>query len=434
MKKTLLSAVVTALLVTGCGGSSSGGSDDHGGGNNGGGGNTPVVLIGQFIDSAVQGLDFQTATEQGTTNTKGEFKYQKNEEVTFSIGDLTFPSAAASTILTPLELAGTQEVSDPEVINMVRLLMTLDTDGNPDNGITISPEAKATATPLDFDVPVEQFSESQDVLDFVSNAGQDVTVTELVPKAEAQSHFQQTLDDLDALDTYADYVGMFNLEADDPNPNPGYTSIMNIYPDGSYLMIEYYEDEDDSGLEYGDLGLENGSFNPDISVDTNSVEYGGLSSGDFNDVFMDGETLHMTKTEHACEDEPSECTYELTTPKVVIAGDSIVGSWETQDGNASYNFRDDGHYFLAQVKDPKATLGEGDIGIEVGTYSFDKSAQMLTLDIFPDSDSSGSTLLANNGEAYAIHSAILSEDSQILTLQVDYGDGKDTELKLNRRL
>lgn len=433
MKKTLLSAVITALLVTGCGGSSSGGSDDNGGGNNGGGGDNSVVLTGQFIDSTVQGLDFQTATEQGTTNAKGEFHYLKNEEVTFSIGDLTFPAATGLEILTPLELAGTKDTTDPEVINMVRLLMTLDIDSNPDNGITISPQAKQTAVPLDFNVSVDEFASSQDVLDFIANAGQQTQVTELVPQAEAEAHFQKTLDDIEALDTYADYVGMFNLEADDPNPNPGYNSIMNIYPDGSYLMIEYYQDEDDSGLEYGYLGLKDSKFNPEIEVDTNSVEYGGLSSGDFTNVFMDGNTLHMTKTEHNCEeDEPADCTYELTTPRSVITGQSIHGSWErvNDDGKReSYNFRDDGMYFFALLDNG---IDQGNI--EVGEYIFDPANESLTLNIIPESDRSGASLLANNGVVYDIHSATLSDDGQSLTLVVDYNDGQDTTLVLTRKL
>ncbi|HCH51317.1 MAG TPA: hypothetical protein DEV59_11620 [Proteus sp.] len=433
MKKTLLSALITALLVTGCGGSSDG--DSNNGGDNGGG-STPATLTGQFIDSAVQGIDFKTSTKQGTTNATGEFVYRNGEEVTFTIGDLGFPSATASAILTPLELAGTQDASDPEVINMVRLLMTLDTDGNPDNGISIPSQAKEVATPVDFNVSVEEFATSPDVLNLVTNAGQQTPVTELVSEEEANAHFQESLDDIAALDTYADYVGMFNLEADDPNYDGSYTGIMNIYPDGSYLMVEYYRDDSsDTGLEYGYLNLKDGNFNPDILVDTNSPIYAGLSGGDFSNVYMDGNTLHLTKTEQQCDGDPEECTYSMTTPKVTIAGNTIVGSWETSDGFASYNFRDDGNYYLAQVKDPAATSGEGDIGIEIGQYNFDSASSTLTMNVLStDSDTSGASLLADNGVSYDIHSSTLSADGQTLTLIVDYNDDEDTALVLTRKL
>ncbi|MCF7354897.1 hypothetical protein [Vibrio sp. CK2-1] len=429
MKKTVVTVGLMSVILAGCGGSSDGGSDNNGGDNSGG--NNTVAATGQFLDSAVQGISFVTASKSGNTDLAGTFGYNVGEKVTFSIGDLVFPTVTANKFITPLDLAGTTDKKDPEVINMVRLLMTLDTDSNPDNGITISSQAKQMAVPLDFNVSVDEFASSQDVLDFIANAGQQNPPTELVPQAEAETHFQKTLDDIDAIDTYADYVGMFNLEknmADD-----SYTGIWNIYSDGSYLMIEYYNSEEDSGLEYGKLNLKNGGFEPDVMVDTDTLEDGGLSSGDWTQVSMEGDTLHVTKTERYCEeDDPADCTYELTTPRGVITGQSIVGSWEriNDDGKReSYNFRDDGKYFFALIDDG---IDQGNI--EVGGYTFDPDNESLTLNITPDSDRSGASLLADDGVVYDIHSATLSEDGQSLTLVVDYNDGKDTTLILSRKL
>ncbi|MEB3733367.1 hypothetical protein ULF88_02705 [Halopseudomonas pachastrellae] len=56
----------------------------------------------------------------------------------------------AKGVLTPLDLAGSTDINDPVVINIARLLQTLDEDGNPDNGIVI-PELATTAA-LDFNL------------------------------------------------------------------------------------------------------------------------------------------------------------------------------------------------------------------------------------------------------------------------------------------
>lgn len=419
MNKYLITAAMTGLLLTGCGGSS---SDSN---------NNVVVpepdsLIGQFIDSNVSGVDFKTATQSGTTNSKGEFSFVSGESVTFSIGELVFPSATADEIVTPLDLAGTEDVSSPEVLNMVSLLMTLDTDANPNNGIFISTIAKDAAAPLNFDMPTDEFAASPAVINLISNAGQEIPVTTLVDAKVAQEHMQSSLDNITNLTTYADFTGMFNLDVNANDPN--YSGIQNTYPDGTYLMIEYYSDEEGSGLEYGFLGLDDkGNLNPAIEVDTNGVEYGGLSSGDFTDVHMEGDTYVITKTEHNCDGD--ECTYTMAVPKVALSSTSISGSWETQDGSASYNFRDDGKYFFAKITDANEN-----IGIEVGNYNFDANSDTLTLDLTQGSDSSGSTLLANDGVSYTLSSAIISKDAQILTLMVDYNNGKDTPLVLNRKM
>lgn len=96
---------------------------------------------GSFIDSAVEGLSYETETLSGTTDSDGSFSYNSGESVTFFIGGIKLGSAAAQTYITPLDLVtGAQNENNPTVINIVRLLITLDEDNNPENGITIPPE------------------------------------------------------------------------------------------------------------------------------------------------------------------------------------------------------------------------------------------------------------------------------------------------------
>jgi len=115
-----------------------------GGGGGGGGGDESTNLCtttctGIFVDDPVAGLHYETPTFSGTTNSAGEFDYLPGETVTFSIGGIVLGSAEAGPVVTPLTLvSGATDATDPVVTNIVRLLLTLDDDGNPDNGISIS--------------------------------------------------------------------------------------------------------------------------------------------------------------------------------------------------------------------------------------------------------------------------------------------------------
>ncbi len=99
---------------------------------------TPDVLSGRFVDAPVQGVQYTTATQSGITDADGRFKYIQGEQVTFSIGKSVLGKAAASSFVTPenLSVTGTG-LSDQSVINVLRFLQTVDTDGVAENGIEI---------------------------------------------------------------------------------------------------------------------------------------------------------------------------------------------------------------------------------------------------------------------------------------------------------
>lgn len=96
-----------------------------------------TILTGKFIDSPVANLKFSTPSGNGRTNESGEFYYKTGEQITFSIGELTFPAITARETITPLDLYSADSVVQPDVKNLARLLQTLDTDNNPDNGIVL---------------------------------------------------------------------------------------------------------------------------------------------------------------------------------------------------------------------------------------------------------------------------------------------------------
>jgi hypothetical protein len=150
---------------------------------------TPTILQGIFVDSAVDGLTYTTATQSGTTNVQGQFSYIPGEEVVFSIGDILFPAVAGQEMISPLDVFDVTTTDDVRVSNMARLLQTLDEDGMPGNGITITAQAHNQATGVMVDFASEDFE--QQVEDLVANAG--AAYTSLISAQSALEHLNLTL-------------------------------------------------------------------------------------------------------------------------------------------------------------------------------------------------------------------------------------------------
>jgi hypothetical protein len=111
---------------------------------------------GHFIDSPVFGLGYQTPTQWGMTDIAGGFDYFPAEFIDFWIGSYHLGSAIADQKVTPLDMfqgydTSLEYITDPDtgeqilvtpvtnpVINMARFLQSLDADGDPKQGISIT--------------------------------------------------------------------------------------------------------------------------------------------------------------------------------------------------------------------------------------------------------------------------------------------------------
>lgn len=174
---------LAALAINGCGSSDEGGDDGGQRGNN----NSPRT--GVFLDSPVANIRYITASQSGFTDSEGQYQFIPGETITFSIGGMELPTLLASGLITPLNIFNTTDVNDPRVTNLLRLLQTLDTDGNPNNGISISDTAHSTAAELSIDFSSSSFD--TDVETLISNSG-SVTTT-LLDSSTAVDHFNSTL-------------------------------------------------------------------------------------------------------------------------------------------------------------------------------------------------------------------------------------------------
>lgn len=153
-----------------------------------------TTKTGQFIDSAVANVNYSTATQSGKTNSDGEFEYVEGETVTFSIGDIDLPSATSKPQVTPLDLVEDGTVDATEVVNIARFLQTLDSDGDPSNGITIEDAVHNAAANISIDFSAADFASNQTLINFIADAVSESAT--LVSETDAKAHLNATLDSL----------------------------------------------------------------------------------------------------------------------------------------------------------------------------------------------------------------------------------------------
>ncbi len=174
----LISVTLGALIsLSGCGGGSDTGLSS---------GNSSTIT-GKFIDSEVQGLEYNcTSGMSGITNIKGEFTCKVGDTISFSINGFIIGSVIAQTTITPRTLYS-DEIA---IINLAQLLQTLDSDDNPDNGITIdinSQEVQGLNKSINMSFTQVDFDSLM-----VSYIGKS-----LVDEDTAKTHLEKTLLDLE---------------------------------------------------------------------------------------------------------------------------------------------------------------------------------------------------------------------------------------------
>ena len=172
------------------------------------------LLSGVFTDSPVSGLNFATQSTNGVTDADGVFHYRAGETVFFSIGNVALPVVVAAPVVTPLDMAAGENIYDPSVINVARLLQSLDEDANPENGIAIPQSTNdLLSDPAVFDATDYNAVESVVHLVYGDNrqaVGVEQAVSHLVDTLSANAGGDATLEQLSYI---AAVDGPFNGES-----------------------------------------------------------------------------------------------------------------------------------------------------------------------------------------------------------------------------
>jgi surface protein len=110
------------------------------------------TLEGQLIDSAVEGVRYETDSgKTGYTNKNGTFSYSETDKtITFQAGslviakDFTLSKMKNDSQILPSDIAGVDRnnTTDEKVVKLLRVLQSLDNDNNASNGIHIDDNTK----------------------------------------------------------------------------------------------------------------------------------------------------------------------------------------------------------------------------------------------------------------------------------------------------
>jgi hypothetical protein len=175
-----LTVLVFISMVAACGG--------------GGGSSAPAMATGVFKDSNVSGMEYETSSGQsGFTDQQGRYTYVVGDSVTFFIGGVVVGTTTASGVVTPVDIVAGGSTSSPQVQNIVRFLMMLDSDGTPDNGISISADLQTVAdswSQIDFsDADLDT-----QVASIITDCQTADGGTHVLPNASAaQTHLESTM-------------------------------------------------------------------------------------------------------------------------------------------------------------------------------------------------------------------------------------------------
>lgn len=393
---------MSALILVGCGG----------GGDTSGLPSGPFKQFGTLVDSTVYGVSYQTETLSGITD-NGRFEYMPGETVTFSIGDITFPPVLAEKIITPFTLAGTTDLSDPTVINILRLLQSLDSDEFL-NSISIASSSidAAKGVSLDFTLPVADFETA--AADYLMAAVGDPN---LVAQADAIAHFERTIAALSPVGGV--WVKLTNG-----------TSYLVFLDKTRYIIAHIENNEPDNitgsvlpvSAEYGTYTWDSSSGDFNAVVSEESDGEGGLS-GNISNLFI-GSDGWMTMS------DPCVCFFVSDQlSRVDRWSDHIlVGAWLLPEGSG-YNvlmFLDHNSYLIVHTNNQEFDDVVGavvPVSAEYGTYTWDSTTGDFSVVVSGQSDGEG-------GLSHPRGNVTLAIDGDVLTL-TDSVDGPVTLTKIS---
>jgi hypothetical protein len=411
-------SIAAALVLSACGG--------------GGGSDTPKAVVGAqtgvFVDSAVQGLSYETSSGvKGTTDAQGHFNYNEGDTVTFKIGGVLLGSGKATGTVSPANIAEGGEDSN-KFTNLLVLLQSLDTDGDPANGITLpvtldSSKIAKVAERLNDD-PAD-FTDDSKNAELKQSSPQGAIRT----REEARKHYEDTQA------KSSDFVdGAAGVWVGSDGSDRSYT--LRLTPSGRY-MLSIQSDDAEGGTEVGTFtrdattGLITTS---DIKTDTNGD--GGWSK-----------LSASRKVRLAFTPSPEDHNYTASLAvTLTVAGEEVsaaslhhpeqrsgglVGAWSTSPDlrvNAPLVLLREGEGYYYTYIAPEATSGTCGAGaIELGSFQYRFPIDISSFSVGPSS--APSTPPVTFGESIATEGCnflgqyggpalptVLSEDAMTLTV------------------
>jgi hypothetical protein len=260
-------ALSAVLALTGCGGGDDSSTSAS----------TTTVGTGYYVDSAVAGVDYKCGDQNGTTDSKGMFKFQVGESCTFSLNDVILRQVLADMLVDDGQIV-------EDNVTVARFLQTLDSDGDALNGIQITSEIKTALKGVALkQIPVDDAALAT-VFNSVKSAVADYNGT-MVSVEDAKSHLEETLTNATKsllagktfyivhIDEQEHFVGEVNFNADmtqekwsgiinDSGTETDTISVKGdkiVWSDNSYTLIKQYP-QYILGYDYNENGADGKSY------------------------------------------------------------------------------------------------------------------------------------------------------------------------------
>ena len=149
-----------------------------------------VSSDGSFVDAPVEGMHYRSGTMVGVTGPRGEFSYEPDQPVQFAIGDIALGEpVVGKAVVGPLDLVPGADIDTPAVINIARLLQSL--DARPGDDVITIPAGVLNAAVVDN----PQLSAAIEFLDFGDEAAFANSASQLVAVLTADYPFTASLVD-----------------------------------------------------------------------------------------------------------------------------------------------------------------------------------------------------------------------------------------------
>ena len=193
-------AISSLLLFSACGGGSSGSSGIEGiegiddGAHNSAQNDESVEagsIEGKFMDSSLEGIIYYTDTTSGYTDDNGKFFYNKKDTyISFLVGSIIIidkfdlSKLNADGIIFPSDILGIERgnTTNKDLVNILRLLYSIDEDNDASNGIYISDNINNSLTANE-EVNIENIKTS-DLKKMVEDAGKT-----FIHQSKARRHY-----------------------------------------------------------------------------------------------------------------------------------------------------------------------------------------------------------------------------------------------------
>ena len=394
---------------------------------------TPTT--GVLIDAAVSGVAYLASSgAAGNTDGQGIYKYNHGDTVEFKLGSLVLGKVKGASIITPMELA---EDNPIRLQNLLILLQSLDSDGNPENGISIpASAASAVSAAINLDGDPAAFSTSAELQKVREAGGITGPVRTL---AQAQTHFLSQ--------------GMATLSTNIWFRQEGSTAfVLRALPSGEYLQGEAITDDfcdanricggtkaSTAGVEYGtatlsefdnrgfkiavkptvDTNIKAGLSHPQptwrirtdgsdlISTEILTVQRERKQHSVFSELFHAGTrggTLAVTDKKEPLKTRIEESRYS----KMENDPRGIVGAWAVDPSaikTPTYLFFNNGKFLML---DPIGDLDRdshkscGAPGVEYANYTYDASSKGFSVKGFTYDTNGCSGFSENNAVSFSI--------------------------------